>query len=578
MWKDQNLVREYSPGLVNNFNNNFRDFIIHVNSLHNSGSVDCILATGDLIDYIYDSGNPTAKTPSDPSQVDRINQNNFDFLKRLILGLEPGRDGTKNEELLVPVFTTLGNHDYRDMPYCWIGEIDITGFRNPVIPNYDIINLDYNEAKGLEGGEKPLFSTDNAKKMAHVETDLTQYDREFNNQRSFIINLGPHRIVILDSKHDIGIIEDNWDAFLHYMGWDSEDSKRFAEANPNSLGIQQEHIDLIKQALAEAGSTGVVIVGIHAPLLDMENYPHYLRETEHDIADQNEVRRGFPSFSHFQPPGYQPPGSDNWPEIGTSYFKFGVIEEPLTRGVSKGLNQAFLEMCAGVNSPRKVDLVISGHGHRNVEFRVGYEPGKKLLFYHDYYTENPTRYYPMRLLSTSDFRNWKQEVDKTQELHKQYIQAMEYYSIVPKDGVSSPVFKYDHRPDALFPRIIEVPPYPTPLNKASDKIGWWTEHRPLFIQTAPLGPVETLNSGTVLTSKRLSDYALFQGCKLITIENNVISSIETVKMSEIQGPRPRLCSLKELVKVRGISFPASIRSLAEDISLIPPISQRLKKL
>jgi hypothetical protein len=77
--------------------------------------------------------------------------------------------------------------------------------------------------------------------------------------------------------------------------------------------------------------------------------------------------------------------------------------------------------------------------------------------------------------------------------------------------------------------------------------------------------------------RRLSDYSFFHGCRKITIKNNIISSIEVVHMNEIRGVRPRLCSLKELSRARGISYPASLRTLAEDIKRIPPISERLKK-
>lgn len=59
---------------------------------------------------------------------------------------------------------------------------------------------------------------------------------------------------MLDSGPDIGIIEDDWDALMHYMGWDSDDSKRFAQSSPNCAGVQQEHIQLLKQALVETGS------------------------------------------------------------------------------------------------------------------------------------------------------------------------------------------------------------------------------------------------------------------------------------------------------------------------------------
>ena len=60
------------------------------------------------------------------------------------------------------------------------------------------------------------------------------------------------------------------------LGWDSDNSKRFAQGSPNTKGVQQEHIDLLKQSLSETGSAGIVIVGIHAPLIDMSYYPHHL--------------------------------------------------------------------------------------------------------------------------------------------------------------------------------------------------------------------------------------------------------------------------------------------------------------
>jgi hypothetical protein len=578
------LINEYNIIYFNNFNDNFRDFISYVNSLYKNGSVDCILATGDLIDYIYDSGNHTAKTPRNPSNIDRVNGNNFDFFKRLILGLEPGRDGTKNEELLVPIFTSLGNHDYRDMPYCWIGEVDITGVKNPNITNFPNTNLSWSEAKALEGDEKPLFSKDNAVKMAHVDTNLPQYNT-INERRSYIINLGPHRIVMLDSAEDIGIIDTSWDGFLHFMGWDSDDAQRFSEASPNCKGIQQKHIQLVKQALAEAGSNGIVIVGIHAPLMDQGNYPYYLRETDRLTANENVMKRGFPYFSPFFSfiDGYNGNGKkEGWPMTGTSYFKFGGVDFTLANGVSKGLNQEFLEICAGVGLSRKVDLVLSGHGHHNVEFRLEFEPNKKILFFHDFYTENPLRYYAMKLLSETDYKNFKLALgasDYPQFTFEEYRSKMKPYFIVPREGVSIPRFIQvtDRRTDPPFiENRIEVKPYPTPLNKTNDKMGWWTKHRPLFVQTVALGPLETFNNNAKNPASRLSDVSFFHGCRKITIKNNVISSIETVHMSDIRGDRPRLCSFKELCKVRGVSLPASIRTLAEDISFITPIGHRLK--
>jgi Calcineurin-like phosphoesterase len=589
------LVDEYNIGYFNNYNNNFRNFISYVNTLYKNNSVDCILATGDLIDYIFDSGEQTARTPRNPSNVDRMNGNNFDYFKRLILGLEPGRDGTKNEELLVPIFTTLGNHDYREMPYSWVFDLDAV-VMNKSMSNYAPANLRSSEAKAIEGGETPTYGVNNAAKMARVNTNLPGYDT-INDRRSYIVNLGPHRVVMLDSAQDVGILDSGWDGFRHFMGWDSADESRFAQASPNCKGVQQEHIGLLKQALSEAGPAGVLIVGIHAPLIDMGYYPHYLRETDRLAPNHSVMRRGFPYFSEFRSfidhsltptTGTFPPLASThldvsgWP-ADTPYFKYGGVDYTLANGVSKGLNEEFLEICAGVGIgvPRRVDLVLSGHGHKNVEFRIGFDADKKLLFFHDYYTENPTKYYGTKLLSESDFNEFIEEWNKSptgrELLFKSYMGKMIYHFTAPKEGITVPTFTEVLDGHAQFiEKWIEVPPYPTPLNKTSDKMAWWTKHRPLVIQTAALGPIETFHNRLGNPDRRLSDYSFFHGCRKIIVKNNSISSIEYIHMNEIRGSKPRLCSLKELCRVREISFPASVRSLAEEIRLIPPIAQRLK--
>jgi hypothetical protein len=50
----------------------------------------------------------------------------------------------------------------------------------------------------------------------------------------------------------------------------------------------------------------------------------------------------------------------------------------------------------------------------------------------------------------------------------------------------------------IVEELAEVPPYPTPLNRTDNKNQWWTQHRPLLLQTAALGPIETINSGIEL--------------------------------------------------------------------------------
>lgn len=78
-------------------------------------------------------------------------------------------------------------------------------------------------------------------------------------------------------------------------------------------------------------------------------------------------------------PGIGPITNNNG--ISISYFKFGasVTYFTLSCGVSKGLNEEFLKLCVGMGVPRRVDLVLSGHGHKNVEFRLGF--GTDFLFF-----------------------------------------------------------------------------------------------------------------------------------------------------------------------------------------------------
>ena len=363
--KQPDFIIESNIRHFNNFNDNFRDFISYANSLHKNGSLDCILATGDLVDYIFDSSEKTAKTPADPSNVDRFKGNNFDFFKRLILGLEPGRDGTKNEELLVPVFTSLGNHDYREFPYCWIGKITLDvdtvvggiplGSITP--NNSENTNLLPSEAIALERGKRPEFDDEIGKIMVHINRNLPQYENTINSSRSYMVKLGPHRIVMLDSGPDVGIIDSEWGAIFHKLGWDSDDSKRFGQSSPNTEGIKQEHLVLLNHAFLEAGTAGLVIVGIHAPLIDMSYYPHYLRETDWFAPDVNIMQRGFPYFAPFFSfkEDYNGTGKKNgWPMEGKP-FKKGGVDFTLANGISKGeANERFLKMCAGVNS-RKVD-------------------------------------------------------------------------------------------------------------------------------------------------------------------------------------------------------------------------------
>jgi len=102
-----------------NFNEHLRQFIAYANRAHAAGELDLIIANGDIIDYIYENGALRPGYAWDyPGASDRYKLGNFEYFHDLVIARAPaslpGGSGIRvGEELEVPLFTALGNHDYR---------------------------------------------------------------------------------------------------------------------------------------------------------------------------------------------------------------------------------------------------------------------------------------------------------------------------------------------------------------------------------------------------------------------------------------------------------------------------------
>ncbi len=481
-----------------NYNDGLRDLIRYANHLHDIGTIDFILATGDIVDYISEEGNNNPNAGG-----------NFAFFEKLILGQAPSRDGVISEELRVPIFTVLGNHDYRTNPYKLAFDIDIPVLRDrdarvrAFLPH----NLTDEDARALQNGW-PTVSRDSARRM--VDTDTPKYYfRSINSHSSYAIELGPHRIVMIDSRWEVGIPDSDWDAFRAWLkdkfGTLDEDTGMATKGSPNLIGFQDEHLKLVSNALKETGD-GLVIVCVHAPPLNPSEIAHYFRETEHPTTDPAEIREFLSRNSD--------EGTAGWVLTGTPYFKEGGIQEQLDIGIAKGKTEEFLRLCVGVGVPRKVDLVLCGHGHDNVEFRLGWDINKKFLFYTDFYTENPLRYYASR---------------------KAGIKEPVHISVEKDAAINArPTQVRDHTTGAFWTEypLLKVPPYTNPLNSTSDAKAWWNQRRPLIIETASLGPIDHNQRKDKNLNPTLPS-PVFQGFRMITVSNNVITKIHNVTLEEL---------------------------------------------
>ncbi|HYO50055.1 MAG TPA: metallophosphoesterase [Chloroflexia bacterium] len=506
-----------------NYNDALRDMIRYANGLHDAGALDLIVMTGDLTDYLYEVGD------------DREGGGNFTFFERIIRGQAPSPEGVANPELRVPIFTVLGNHDYRPNPYDLLSDLDLgdTGDfdlfpdglwspeRTKNIGAFGSFNLTQQEASALQGGKKPCLNMKQANDVVMVDPDkLAYYRQRINDIMSYVVELGPHRIVMLDSRWEEGIIKRSFESFLKVVsGHLNEDSRNWLEQHPNLVGFDEEELTLVRGALKDAD--GIVVVGVHGPPLNPsgDEYAHYFRETEHPTADPEEVigylrRRDAMAFRHR---GVLPIPADvdevykNWPRTGTPYFKCGGVGDLLDYGISRGSADEFLCLCAGEGVSRPVDLVLCGHIHRNVEYRVGLDPDGETLFYLDFYSENPQAYYST--VCNVDIQSDDGMLRKGDQIH------IEVEENAQPGAAPTPAQPGHGR--------LAVPPYATPLNSAADPRAWWEERRPLVMQTAAMGPIDTNQRADMPN-------ASFQGFRVLSVEGNTIRRISYVTLAELR--------------------------------------------
>ncbi|GAB4315656.1 MAG: hypothetical protein Kow0069_17530 [Promethearchaeota archaeon] len=110
-----------------NINDNLRRFVTRSNEAARRGQLDLVFATGDLVDYCIPSDGGSSVTDF------RYENTNWVKLHDLLLGRDgmPPESSESGEELLVPLVTTVGNHDYRAYHYSiqWGGLFRLVGLR-----------------------------------------------------------------------------------------------------------------------------------------------------------------------------------------------------------------------------------------------------------------------------------------------------------------------------------------------------------------------------------------------------------------------------------------------------------------
>jgi len=456
----------------------FRDFIHYANHLHAMGLADAVLATGDLIDYVAE--------PSDNQYT-----GNFARLRRMILG-QPFDSGIPAyEELSIPVFMTFGNHDYRLHQFVLKFDIDVElGIygKDIKMDEFSTFNITPDEAMAAQGGNVTYGLSDFQTALNMLQYDSTgnayaYFTKYFSPTRTFIVSLGANRLVLLDNSFDAGVPRINdWEGLVGFL-WDyatdslSRSTDRALNGTINADGLSYGVYTRTSAALNEAGTNGVVIVGMHVPPFSPVNseYPYYLRETLHPVMDAKLTQ------TYLDRNGFN---TEGWSLTGTPYFKKGEIGDGhgLDNGVIAEYGMDFVRLLAGVELgvTRPVDLFLCGHHHDRTEYRIHWN-GTEPEYYMDFYMESPSTYYSTN--NDFDLETGAGTIAKGARL------AIRIDPAAPRTG--SLTAEVVHQGSLSEVRgTIAVPPYPNTLENSTDPKQWWLDHRPIIAQTAALGPID----------------------------------------------------------------------------------------
>lgn len=305
-----------------NPNNNFRNFIKLTNKQVMQNDLDFIVLTGDLIDFAV------------LSKIDKEKRKNLDFdyedsnwriFKEIVLNLpqEKRRGMVSGEEILCPLFTEVGNHDFRNY-------------------HYDLRWGNLYKKIGLTGDEVIAL---NDELLANPIGSITKsfrslkaYLREINSSLDYYLKLGENNLIFLNSGSD---------SFKNIID--------FVSGHPSVTGLTNKQIKYLENiANTEIKSGSNTFLMIHGPPIN--------------------PKQNISSFKRFSL-------SKTPPDILTSIdqFKESILAKLGKKGSSARIDGKF-DVKYGTISSNWAKLLkfcldfciltLSGHTHQLKEFRL----------------------------------------------------------------------------------------------------------------------------------------------------------------------------------------------------------------
>ena len=213
-----------------NFNHNMRKLINYINEKVKDKELDFVLMTGDLIDYINIArGNYQYK-------------NNFLVFIEILLGMNRGLDKypffteeeyINREEILAPIFTLVGNHDYRKGHYSL-----------RLAKAYKIFGMNLKDIKGYYDIKFFNYFT----VIRSKDKFLRDYFKYLNPNLNYKLKIGDeYNFIFLDTGHD-----------------SIADMHDLLSGGPSTKGIKDYQVDLLRAYIRLSHDEKAIVV-MHTP-------------------------------------------------------------------------------------------------------------------------------------------------------------------------------------------------------------------------------------------------------------------------------------------------------------------------
>ncbi len=306
-----------------NFNYNLRLLIEFVNKRVSENRLDFILMTGDLIDFI---------------QIARGNyqyRNNFQVFLDIILGRNRGldkpphfkdREFINTQEIMVPIFTIVGNHDYRKGHYSIkYGAVHrIFGLTKEDIKGYNDIKF-FNYFKALYSRNK----------------FLKDYFRYINPNLNFRVKIGEdYNFIFLDTGQD-----------------SIADMHDLLKGSPSTKGLKDYQIKLLRDYIQLCQNERILIV-MHTPPISPDLSFLKKWKFQRKFKIKNRKLQWYDFYEHNL----------------RNYVGSGRLDKILNLKYQSIMYNwvNFLKIITGSDRiiQRKVDLVLCGHTHTLKEYRL----------------------------------------------------------------------------------------------------------------------------------------------------------------------------------------------------------------